>query len=84
MKRLALLLILSLFIVEVPVFGVCKINQIKNCQPVKKQKKYEPNKINDSKTFKKLPETNLLNSEEDVYYSASCEFGVCSPKPPKR
>lgn len=85
MRKIALLLLLSLIVLDLPALSVCPIQKIKNCRPIEKQQSNpQPQQLKEMNKLKNLPKTNSYNSEDNVYYSASCEFGICQPKPPKR
>ena len=85
MKKIIYLLLLSLMALELPAMSACPIDNIKNCNPSQKQQlNPTPQPIKNIKKIKTVPKANINNTEADIYYSASCEFGVCQPKPPKR
>ena len=83
MKKIAFLLFLSLMVLELPTLGMCKVNTVEyGNPPVKQQINKDIPKVKIKKeTTKTTPKTQ---GQEGLYRSASCEFGVCQPKPPKR
>ena len=82
MEKIVLTTVLSVMIFGIPAMSVCKIDKIKNCKPSQIKKESLDSKR--SRHIENSPVLELLNEKDEVYHSASCEFGVCSPKPPKR
>ena len=82
MKKISIALLLSAIFVSYPVYSSCPINSTNSCPGILKP---QENDIKTNEQNAPNQDSTKINLRKNIKnYNVSCDFGVCSPKPPKR
>ena len=80
MKKMVLIAVLCLGMFSGVSFGACKIDKVDKCSV----KQVQPQNSNINNNIRLKGKFKSLFNLKPKVQTATCEFGVCSPKPPKR